>query len=58
MQLPFALRMKYVPLLATAVGVLSAVVAPALVQYVNVPEPVLPVVTPAAVRLTVPEHAA
>jgi hypothetical protein len=48
-----------VPLLATVVGLLKAAVAPAFVQYDNVPLPVLPAVTAAAVIFTVfGEHTA
>ena len=36
----------------------ASVVQAALVQYVSVPPPVLPAVTPAAVKLTVPVHLA
>ena len=42
----------------TAAALVTAVVAPMLVQYESVPLPVLPAVTAAAVRLAVPEQSA
>ena len=57
-QLPTVLLIKQMPDVATLVGVAKDVVAAALVQYESVPEPVLPAVTAAAVKSTVPEHIA